>query len=265
MRITLNEVPPIGARLSSRWQRIANINHFGLFAVVPASWILVIGLFFLVATCVRADSGNLVLETASYPITGILSGHNGAGDLSIGEFQYLGVRFSLTQTTQISQIGGMIQGNSSSQFAGNLELFGAIASIDSPNGFPNALPPTFQPIAVTTFFPPVASVSTDTLVPLSVVLAPGNYALIFGSFQFGATGSGYMPYMSGDIGQQSFFVGSIHSTNGTDADWNNGDGDADDFRFVIYGTAVPEPSSLILAAFGLLGFILSLRTCFRST
>src|SRR5262245_53564631 len=86
---------------------------------------------------------SFILETASYPITGVLSGQGGVG-FSIGGFQYLAARFTLTQTTNITQVGGLIH---RLDFTGNSLLFAALAAIDAPNGYPADTPYTFQPIA----------------------------------------------------------------------------------------------------------------------
>jgi hypothetical protein len=139
-------------------------------------------------------------------------------------------------------------------------LFGAITAVDPSTGFPSALPTNFQPIAETIFSPPPnASSNSDTLAPLLVTLVPGEYALIFGSNRFGATGDGAMPGMSGNIGQPSYFIGAIHSTDGTDQNWNDDDPNITNMRFVILGNAVPEPSTIALLATGALGLLWARR------
>jgi hypothetical protein len=196
---------------------------------------------FALATNARADVTN-ILQTASYPITGVLSGQGGAGFVA-DQFQFLAARFSLPQTMQITQVGGSIHLVDTS---GNSMLFAALAPIDAPNGYPADNPYTFQPLAVAAFTP--VTTSTDTLVPFSTVLAPGDYAVIIGSNRFGATGHGFMDFMSGDIGQPSYFKGATHNTSHTDATWHEDPGpNFHNIRFVVNGIAVPEPSSLVLA------------------
>jgi len=194
-----------------------------------------------------------ILQTANYPVTGVLSGQGGFA-LLVSQFQFPAVRFTLTQATQITAIGGNLVSNGST---GNSEIFGAIAMTDASTTFPGALPTVFQPIAETTFIPPNSD-AKDTIVPLSAILAPGNYALIFGSGRFGATGEGGMPFMSGDIGNPSYFIGQINDTTGANQNWNNGDSNLHNIRFVVIGNVVPEPSTFALAALGAVA-LLSVR------
>jgi hypothetical protein len=128
-------------------------------------------------------------------------------------------------------------------------LFAAVAAIDSPQGFPADTPYTFQPIAVETFTPATGSV--DTIVPFATVLEPGDYSIIIGSNLFGASGKGYMDFMSGDIGQPSYFKGDTGNIFHIGATWHENPGpNFHNIRFVVNGIVVPEPSTAALLVIG---------------
>jgi hypothetical protein len=162
---------------------------------------------------------------------------------AIANYQFQAARFHLDTETVVDHIGGRFGGNGTSK----LLSFGAIAELGA-SGFPDASPLTFQPIASATFSP--ANANADTLVPLSVTLPPGDYALIFGAGRFG---SPVLPDSTTDIlthnpetPQASYF--SYNELGGNDI-WTN---DADDIglRFFVTGTPVLEPSTLVLAVLG---------------
>jgi hypothetical protein len=155
-----------------------------------------------------------------------------AGD-TLSSSQYLGARFSLNNAVQVQAIGGNmydIDGGS---------LFGAIFPISGPNAMPSGSPFDVAPLAEVTFTLPIYA-DADVSIPLSVELQPGNYALIFGSGQFGATGVGAMPTDNPDIPGQTPFFGWWNNQ------WNNDS--VSNMRFVVYGAAVPEPGTFTLFA-----------------
>jgi hypothetical protein len=196
-------------------------------------------LFFCESPLSQAD--DIILQTARLPVTQDFTG------TTVDRFQFVGARFSLSQTTHITSIGGVFE--LSGPDLGNLQLFASIAAL-GPNGFPAGLPPTFNPLAVTTFTPNY-SPTADTLVSLPITLPPGNYAAIFGSNRFGATAGGFLPKMSGDIGTPSFLIGGIHDTAGNSSEWSN-DGISNE-RIVVLGSVVPEPSTVALLGTALVG------------
>ncbi len=129
-----------------------------------------------------AQAVSVTLESAP------LDAPNFIGGLSVIPSQFLGWRFQVTDTLQVTDIGGHLGSTSP-----NNEIFGAIVSLSEPNAFPQSNP--FQPgevLAATTLNPSFPT--NDVTVPLSVTLNPGNYALVFGSGLFGASGDAYMPY-----------------------------------------------------------------------
>jgi len=175
-------------------------------------------------------------ESATFVAAGSVSSSTGvpSGVFINNPFvtQFLGSRFSVDEEVEVDMIGGHIYGAPLSPTAGFCTelapIFGVIVKLSSPGAVPSGSP--FTPgevVASTLFTPPCGSVLTgDFLVPLSATLQPGDYALIFGSNEFGATGNGVMPNINTpDSG--SYFFG-----NGTQ--WFNGG--VNKVRFVVTGT-----------------------------
>jgi len=114
-------------------------------------------------------------------------------------------------------------------------FFGMIVSLSGPNALPSGSPFDTTTLATTDFM--ANWPSTDLLTPLSVVLPPGDYALIFGG-HVGAQGG--MPDTNTDIpGQASYFWWDGFGSNWYDGGFRN-------TRFVVTGTVIPEPSTLII-------------------
>jgi hypothetical protein len=178
-----------------------------------------------VASGLFSARGDVIFQSATLgPLTG--------GGYLLGGSQYLGSRFSLTQPVQVQAIGGhfLVDGGS---------LFGAIVSLSSPSALPSGSPFDTTTIATVTFTLPLYE-DADVSIPLSVELQPGNYALIFGSGQFGASGFGGMANDNTDIpGQASYFWWGNNQ-------WYNDT--IDNTRFVVYGEVVPEPGTIALFA-----------------
>ena len=198
----------------------------GLLAVTVLS-VVVLGGFALFAA--RA-SATIILETASLGQTGE------PGGTSVDAEQYLAARFTLTQTTQITAVGGhLFEGEPGGVFA-------AIIPLSSPTALPSFLPSDIGSSAVAGVAFTAPFPSDDVLIPLSVVLSPGSYALVFGSNAFGATGGGGMPEDNSPIGTPSFFLGQTSTWTDTDLSF---------LRFVVEGTVVPEPGTSMLVMSGL--------------
>jgi len=168
----------------------------------------------------------LIYESATLGSTGQISG------LSVGSNQFLGSKFSITKTFEVSAIGGHIGGLTG--FGG--DVFGAIVKLSGPSALPTGSPFTGSEVLASTVFIPDFP-SSDVSVPLSVILTPGDYAIIFGSGLFGATGGGFMRTVDVDTpegsGSYFFWEGNVWAAGG----FNN-------VRFTVNGSEVP-PEGLI--------------------
>jgi len=179
----------------------------------------------------------IIHESASLGATGQTTGPS-----IIASDAWSGSRFSLSEAVNVTQIGGHLLG----AFG---DVFGAIIALASPSATPaNMTDVVNSVVASTTFAPP--SPSTDFRTPLSVALAAGDYALVFGSGALGASGGARIPLNNTDNPGASYF------SCGTSQCFNGGFQNA---RFVVEGTVVPLPAALpllatALAALGLLGW-----------
>lgn len=150
-----------------------------IFAHLSVCW-------FALLVCVLLDSSMcaqpVVLESATMGAAGRLGGS------SITTVQYIGWRFQTSETLAVDHIGGHLL--SVPDVPGN--LFAAFIRLPSITSIPVGAP--FDPsetVATTTFRAPFPSAEVFT--PLSTTLTPGNYALVIGTDQFGATGVGAAP------------------------------------------------------------------------
>ncbi len=164
-------------------------------------------------------------ESASLGVPGQLLGTTVDGQ------QFLGSRFHLAQAAQVTAVGGHVKG----EFG---PLFAAIVSLPSPAGVPGFAPHAIESFALaSTLFTP-SQLSSDILTPMSAVLGPGDYALVFGGadsavgyFPFGATGTGVMPTNNTDLPGASYFHGDAWR-------WVDDQGTASGLRFVVEGELV---------------------------
>lgn len=184
----------------------------------------------LASSPTRAD---VILETATL-------GPNPVASVGLGGLQWFGARFSLTQAVTVDHVGANIDGNSS--------IFAAIVALSGPGGLPTFAPSEIESnaLASTTFVlsPGIADVS----VPLSVLLGPGDYGVLFGVGPFGSSGGANLTGGHVPTSQASFFSalplnGDIWLDRPTDSG----------LRIFVTGTpVVPEPSSLAIAVSGML-------------
>jgi hypothetical protein len=164
------------------------------------------------------------------------------GGVLVDSMQFLGSRFSVDRVVEVEFVGGHLWGIDGT-------LFAALVALSSPTALPSGSPFDMTTVATTVFTPQYPS--NDTFFPLPVTLIPGDYALIFGSGQFGAEGVfAAMPEVNFDIpGQASYFVWSTLYGQM----WNESENLISRIRFVVIGTVVPEPNSARLFGLGSLG------------
>jgi hypothetical protein len=201
------------------------MRHLFRLCIIP---ILAFG---LVSTSAKAD---VIYQSA------LLGPRTDSGAL-INSQQMLGTRFHLDEPVEVQQIGGAIDLTSGT-------IFGAIFQLSSPAAFPSGNPFDTSPLAVTLFdvgYP----LNWDIRVPLEVTLAPGDYALVFGSGLYGATGWATATTDNIDLPGSSciWWNGWYAPSSG----WFNWDpGFNGPVRFVVEGTVIPEPASFALFAVG---------------
>lgn len=177
------------------------------------------------------------LESALLGATGQDSGFAidpGAGDFSVRQPSYLGWRFQLNCPVQITGVGGHLDSS------GSGKIFGVIISLSSPDALPRGMPFLPEEVLASTTLNP-GSPSSDFTTSLPVELAPGNYALIFGSGLFGADGSGLMPNNNSDLPGASYFTWGRFNP-GDPVAWNNGG--FSNARFVVKGETTDKKCKL---------------------
>lgn len=185
----------------------------------------------LAMSCIERTTASIIYESATL---GPIGQKNGA---TIDDEQFLGVRFSVDSATEITSIGGHLDGQDRSPWnTGNGLIFGAIVSLDDFSDFPDSLDLSSSDLLGHVVFAPPRS-SMDVDVDMSLVINPGTYGLIFGSGLFGATGEGYMALGNTVIDSPSFFFKNRIF-------WVKNLGSVG--RFTVKGHAIPEPSTLAL-------------------
>lgn len=89
-----------------------------------------------------------------------------------------------------------------------VRIFGVIVPLSGRAGFPPGVELSgTNVLAETTYTPPASSdfVVNDYQMPLSVTLQPGDYGLVFGTGEFGATSTASFTNNTSFIGLQSSF------------------------------------------------------------
>ncbi len=130
-----------------------------------------------------------------------------AGDGFSGGSFFIGADFTITQPTTISSIGAAFANTadqSTSGPNGDGSIFGAIVAVDPVTGLPTQPVENLASITLAeAVFTPTAD--GDTTVPLSEVLQPGTYGVVFGSGLFGATGVADLLVGNDTVGTPSVF------------------------------------------------------------
>ena len=182
-----------------------------------------------------ADAASTVYESATY--TG-----QDTGEYILTGDDLIGAVFTLTKTTAITGIGAQFGGFPSG------DIFGAIVPVASLSDFPAGASDDLAAISLAdvVFAVPQAT-AIDLMEPLNVTLAPGSYAVIFGSGQFGATGFAGLGFENDPVGSPTL-IRSFFST-----DWDSFSDTG--VRIDVEGAALPEPMTwvMLVIGFGALG------------
>lgn len=199
-------------------------------------------LFALAALAIvpQLSSAATLFESGTLGPTGIfindIGGGTEPGGAVVSNLVFNGVRFELTQPAVTSRVGGHFVADPPR----GTSFFGAIVRLDNEMDFPNSddlSTPDVLGATLLTFPNP----SSEVFGELAVRLDPGWYALIFGSGLFGATGRGGALLNNPDIGTPDY-IG--HQPGFGWYDYSGLPGPFQNFRLVVEGNVVPEPSSI---------------------
>jgi hypothetical protein len=154
-------------------------------------------------------------------------------------FAFLGARFTLDATTQITGVGGHVKSYPPGDLpVDDRTLFVAIVALDSADGLPDLA--LSRAVYAAVFEAPYNNVGPypyqvpeTILEPDRLVLAPGSYAIVIGSGLFGATGVGLMPVAPYALGTPDFILANTGS-----AAWYKAPSDLVPVRFVVEGVPV---------------------------
>ena len=210
---------------------LARRRLMGKASLLPAClFAVVLGLSTAAPAAAIPEGLTLIHESAHLGPVGQNAG------FSLG-MQFLGSRFHVNSTVEVAAVGGALF-SSAPPFGG--PLFAAVVSLSNATALPSGDPFDDTKLAETLFEAPRPS--ADLLIPLSVTLSPGDYALVFGGEQFDPSVRGGMTNTNVDIpGHASYF-----RWDAEDQQWQ--EVHEGGMRFVV--ATVPEPSSVMLLLLG---------------
>jgi len=201
-----------------------------------------------------AQAGFIFVSSTPGPTGGPASGP------FVNSFQKWGVRFAVSSTVTTATIGGHFDRFDGFGAPVGTTIFGALVALSSNTDLPDSNDLSTPDVLGSTELT-IPSVSNDSQIidaPLSVTLAPGWYAVVFGSQSLihgGTAANGIAMTTNTDIGNPSY----ISLSPDTGGIWGNTS--TDGFHFFV--TAVPEPSGLLMAALAAIGLTL-LRPRYKS-
>jgi hypothetical protein len=155
------------------------------------------------------------------------------GGLAVNATHFIGWRFEVQGEFAVTQVGGHLAG-----LAGN-EIFAAIVPLETITSFPEHDAFDSEE-TVRIIVGPLQPWSEDLLYPMSTTLTAGSYALVFGTEEFGASGTGAIVNSSSQqliapTTTDSFIFGDRPQSSGP-LTWDTGP--TLPMRFVVDGTAL---------------------------
>ena len=165
---------------------------------------------------------------------------------------FVGIRFFSDQPIVIDRVGGHFLG-----FEGGDTFFAAIVQLDGEQDLPDSSDLSTPDVLATSILH-WPTLSAEVFADMSIQLAPGWHAVIFGSGLFGAEGNGAAmanaaePLSSGYISWQPIVPAP---------GWYDVAPLEHNYRFVVEGRVVPEPRAAALAAALLAAGGVSRRRC----
>lgn len=206
-------------------------------------WSAAFSIALVVFGCGKAPTSSLAASSLLFESTQM--GSPGApGGFSISSDQFLGARFHLESGATIDAIGGHLSGGGQ----GNGLIFGSLIALTSITDVPNSADFSTPDVLAVTAFQPPSGPSSDVSAPIGPISVPaGDYAVVFGSGFFGATGNAVAPddNVPSDVNAARSLAYHVGSPFGWDVIGNRG------VRFTAYGI-VPEPSGIGYVALTLL-------------
>lgn len=209
-------------------------------------------LFLLALLLPSVANAGLILETATNPGTS-------TGGLIINDEQFIGTRFSLSEATLVTEVGGNLQvGPDVGSF------FAAFVALSGPSSLPGFdyldLASNAIDFALIDLFDATTG-SEDRSAFLNLTLGAGDYAVVFGTGLFGAASSRRSVFNR--VVTPTADLDSIFA-NTNNPDWRSLPSTSSPIRVFLRGesvvTAVPAPGTLgLLFSIGLGGFGLARR------
>ncbi|MCC9600963.1 Ig-like domain-containing protein [Stieleria sp. JC731] len=123
---------------------------------------------------------------------------------SLNSDNFYGVRFEVTATTHLDQVGGNFQ------FFTGTGPFAAVVALDDATDLPDSEDLSTPDVLATTVIPLAFQDDGDKRGAIDVTLQPGWYAVMFGTGKFGSNGITNLFLNSDPVGDQSF----IHAQPG---------------------------------------------------
>jgi hypothetical protein len=186
-----------------------------------------------------------------------VAGPYNAGGFGYDDVVYMGSHFTLTSPASITAVGGHFMYTVGTSFAAIIAApANSVPAFEVEDLAANAL-------AHAVFSTPSGNIFSDVTIPLSVSLPAGEYALVFGSGLFGATGEGALSQLNPPWYLDHWFESLYTITSQgviIDRFWSDDLGDdarSQGVRFFVEGDGpafvpprdsphIPEPAGVIL-------------------